>query len=284
MNHTKKALTLSIVIPCYNEEKYIGSCLDSIANQNTPPDEVIVVDNNCIDKTIEIARKYGFVKVIAESKQGPLHARNAGFKAVTSDLIGRIDADTTISSNWVEYAKERFSEDPELAGLTGTALAQTNSLFKKSPYSTFFPSNFLRYNRCLYRANTFWGANQVCRKTDFFRVIDILAKDDLNYHEDIDLSLALIARGGKIKYDPKLLVTVDGMRMMSFKKNWEYFLKALRTRKRHKALYRSGSKLLFPVFTPLLSVALFIFPGSLYFLNVLISPSSPKVDKNTKST
>lgn len=283
MNHTKKALTLSIVIPCYNEEKYISSCLDSIASQLTPPDEVIVVDNNCTDNTIEIAQKYSFVKVIKESKQGPLHARNAGFMSVSSDLIGRIDADTTISNNWVEYAKDCFLKDPELVGLTGTALAQTSAFFKKTPYSTFFPSNFLRYNRYLYRANTFWGANQVCRKSNFLDVIDDIAKDDLNYHEDIDLSLALISRGAKIKYDPKLLVTVDGMRMMSFKKNWEYFLKALRTRKRHRALYRSRSKLLFPAFTPILSVALFVFPGSLYFLNVLFSPST-KIDKSTKNS
>lgn len=283
MNHTKKALTLSIVIPCYNEEKYIGSCLDSIASQLTLPDEVIVVDNNCQDDTIKIARSYDFVKVIKEPKQGPLHARNTGFMAVSSDLIGRIDADTTISKNWVKYAKDCFLADPELVGLTGTALSQTSSLFKKSPYSTFFPSNFLRYNRYMYRANTFWGANQVCRKSNFLQVLDLIAKDDLSYHEDIDLSLTLISQGAKIKYDPKLLVTVDGMRMMSFKKNWEYFLRALRTRRRHKDLYRSGSEFLLPVFTPLLAAILFIFPGSLYFLNVLISPSTTKIDKNTKN-
>ena len=47
---------VSIVIPCYNEERYIGECLQSIADQNYPSDliEVIVVDGNSIDKSVSI--------------------------------------------------------------------------------------------------------------------------------------------------------------------------------------------------------------------------------------
>ena len=51
---------VSIVIPCYNEESYIGECLQSIVDQSYPSDliEVIVVDGNSIDKSVSIVQKY----------------------------------------------------------------------------------------------------------------------------------------------------------------------------------------------------------------------------------
>ena len=62
-------MKVSVVIPSYNEEKYIGRCLEGIALQIEKPDEVIVVDNNCTDKTVEIAEKFG-ATIIKEKKQG----------------------------------------------------------------------------------------------------------------------------------------------------------------------------------------------------------------------
>ena len=49
---------ISIVIPAYNEEKRIEACLKNIVTQIEKPFEVIVVDNNCTDKTAEIAREF----------------------------------------------------------------------------------------------------------------------------------------------------------------------------------------------------------------------------------
>lgn len=49
-------LTLTLVIPVFNEEHQIKGCLDAVASQTVMPDEVIVVDNNCTDRTIEIAQ------------------------------------------------------------------------------------------------------------------------------------------------------------------------------------------------------------------------------------
>ena len=51
---------VSIVIPCYNEERYIGKCLQSIVDQTYPSDliDVIVVDGNSIDKSVSIVQKY----------------------------------------------------------------------------------------------------------------------------------------------------------------------------------------------------------------------------------
>ena len=115
-------LTLSLVIPDFNEENQIESCLKSIENQTVMPDEVIVVDNNCNDRTIEIVEKFKFVKVIKESRQGRGYARTTGFNEAKGDIIGRIDADSRLSNNWVEHVKNKFEEDDSLAGLTGLGI------------------------------------------------------------------------------------------------------------------------------------------------------------------
>src|SRR3990167_3424187 len=108
-----KRLTLSIVIPAYNEEDHLKACLDSISKQTIKPLQVIVVDNNSTDKTAEIAKSYNFVTLIKEEKQGIAYARNRGFDAVTADIIGRIDADTMLFPKWVEYAIDYLSAHPD---------------------------------------------------------------------------------------------------------------------------------------------------------------------------
>src|SRR6266404_9608138 len=103
-----KTLTLTIVIPAYNEQGYIKACLDSIKNQSEAPNEVIVVDNNSTDKTVEIARKYSFVKVIHEKRQHQVFAQAAGFNLAKGDIIGRIDADSVLPADWVRKIKAAF--------------------------------------------------------------------------------------------------------------------------------------------------------------------------------
>jgi glycosyltransferase involved in cell wall biosynthesis len=102
----RKALSLSIVIPVYNEQSHLKACLDSIAKQEDYPDEVIVVDNNSTDKTCDIAKSYPFVKLAREKKQGVLSARTKGFNLAKSDFIGRIDADTVLPPTWIKDVKK----------------------------------------------------------------------------------------------------------------------------------------------------------------------------------
>ena len=72
----------SIVVPCFNEARYIEKTLKSLKNQNFDGDyEIIIVDNNCTDKTVEIAKKYD-VKVVSETKAGTCFARDAGTKSI----------------------------------------------------------------------------------------------------------------------------------------------------------------------------------------------------------
>jgi len=82
-------MKISVVIPCYNEEKSIGMVIDSIPKEVS---EIIVVDNNCTDRSAEIARSHG-ARVVIEHRAGYGYAHRAGFAAVQGDIIATLDAD-----------------------------------------------------------------------------------------------------------------------------------------------------------------------------------------------
>jgi glycosyltransferase involved in cell wall biosynthesis len=84
-------LTISVVIPCYNEEDGVR---EVIGRMPKAVDEIVVVDNNCTDATAEVARGLG-ARVVAERTRGYGAAYKAGMKAATGDLIVTLDGDGT---------------------------------------------------------------------------------------------------------------------------------------------------------------------------------------------
>ena len=84
-------LKISVVIPCYNEEDGVREVIGRM-----PPavDEVVVVDNNCTDRTAEVARSLG-ARVVAERVPGYGAAYKAGLRAATGDLVVTLDGDGT---------------------------------------------------------------------------------------------------------------------------------------------------------------------------------------------
>ena len=106
---------ISFIIPCYNEEEHIKDCIRSIrANVWYVPYEIIVVDNNCTDKTGEIA-ELELAKVIKEPRKGVVYARQAGYEAATGRLIANIDADSQITDGWVWEALSCLSNENVVA-------------------------------------------------------------------------------------------------------------------------------------------------------------------------
>lgn len=202
-------MTITIVIPVFNEAHQIAGCLEAIAAQTILPDEVLVVDNNCTDATVEIARGFPFVTVIKESKQGRGHARNAGFNAAQSDIIGRIDADTRLDKDWVEQVKRAFESDETLAGLTG--IGKTSFLpgiqFIRT---TLFSRSYYWYVHANFHTITMWGANMAVRRSSWLTVADKVCSDDALVHEDQDVSLWIAAGGGKILQDNSVRITTSG--------------------------------------------------------------------------
>ena len=186
-------LKLSLIIPTFNEERHIKACLDAVKNQTVKPHEVIVVDNNCTDKTLEIAEQYDFVKIVKESRQGRGYARNAGFNAATGDVLGRIDADSQIHDTWVERVLRHFGEDAELSAVTGLSYTPVVPILKW-PKSTFFSRAYYWHVHGFFGTVTTWGANMAVRKTAWNYVKDDVCLDDKAVHEDQDIALWLAGK------------------------------------------------------------------------------------------
>ena len=113
-------LYLSVVIPVYNEEEYIETCLKSVLDQTLPQNEyeVIVVDNASTDKTLEIIKKFP-VKIIHEARRSVVIARQTGTTQASGQIIVSADGDTYYPPNWLTNIKSNFTKNPGSVALVG---------------------------------------------------------------------------------------------------------------------------------------------------------------------
>lgn len=171
---------ISIIIPTYNEEASITTCLESLSHQTLDRDEyeLIVVDGNSKDRTCELARAYADEVMIQTSKKVG-GARNDGVLRAEGDIIATTDADCIIPSDWLEIIKSDF-ESHNIVQLYGTVYPIEEGI--KHKISIMGANTFSRigyYTRTLYYT---LGCNTAFDKKAFikagmYRCID--AGDDL---------------------------------------------------------------------------------------------------------
>lgn len=201
-----KKLSLSIIIPVYNEEDYIKDCLRAIESQTEAPDEVIVVDNNSTDNTVNIAKQFPFVRIIKEKKQGLFFSRNTGMKAAKGDVLGRIDADTFLDINWVSSVKKIF-KDPGVKLATGPLGYHDQPLPRFTQKGEAF---FLRL-AMLGDYKFVFGANMAIRRNTWKNIVDELCNKPFLF-EDIDLAIHLGKHGITPTYSSKISGYVSSRR------------------------------------------------------------------------
>lgn len=92
---------ISVIIPCYNQEKYIKECLDSVLNQTFKDYEVIIINDGSTDGSLsvisEYTKKYPNFILINQSNQSVMRARNNGILRATGKYIYPLDADDIIT-------------------------------------------------------------------------------------------------------------------------------------------------------------------------------------------
>jgi glycosyltransferase involved in cell wall biosynthesis len=193
-----KKFEISVIIPAYNEEEYIGHCLQSLAWQETKRKfEVVVIDNNSKDKTKKIAqsfRKKLNIRVITEKRQGRGIARWRGFEEATGDFLFSSDADTVFPPNWIEGFMKYF-KDKKVVAVTSLCDIDDPSQRKKMFFKFVLKitTEGLRMalgHYCLY------GYSYAIRRDIYIKAGKI--DKALNALDDIDLGKRVI-KYGKIK-------------------------------------------------------------------------------------
>jgi glycosyltransferase involved in cell wall biosynthesis len=102
------APVISVIVPAYNEEDYIGLTLDSVNRQNYGFFEIIVVANGCTDRTAAIAVENCNRLIVLSSKCVGV-ARNLGAKLARGDLLMFLDADTWLEPGALEIIADKFT-------------------------------------------------------------------------------------------------------------------------------------------------------------------------------
>jgi glycosyltransferase involved in cell wall biosynthesis len=205
------AVDVSVIVPTWNEEKYLEKCLKSLRRQSlTDPFEVIVVDGGSSDRTLEIAHKFAEEVLVAPER--PVGAaRNIGAALAKGSMLAFIDADTAASENWLEETVKTFNTHPEAVCVTGPTLPYEGS----------------RLDELMYEVATGWaqrisfrlgfphvaGFNCAYRKDAFWRAGGFDANRELS--EDVVLSLK-IRRHGKILFNDEMVAYTSLRRTKHF--------------------------------------------------------------------
>lgn len=107
--------SISVVVPCFNAERWIGATLDSVFGQAWPNLEVLVVDDGSTDNSVELVRsRFPMVKLLRQANSGVAAARNLGIRFATGDWIAFVDADDIWLPGKLAAQWEALQFDPEV--------------------------------------------------------------------------------------------------------------------------------------------------------------------------
>ena len=117
----------SIVIPVHNVEKYLKRTLDSVFNQTYQDFEVIVVNDGCTDKSMEIAKKYK-AKIIDHKQVGVSEARNIGEKEAKGEYLLFLDSDDYWDKELLEKINKNIDNKPDLVRFQVRTVTDKNEI------------------------------------------------------------------------------------------------------------------------------------------------------------
>lgn len=205
---------VSIIIPCHNEEKFIGKCLDSILEQDYPSDklEVFVIDGISQDKTLEIAQEYSkknfFIKVLQNSQKITAAAFNIGIKSSRGEIIILMGAHAQYHNDYISKCVKyliKYNVD-NVGGILKTLSGKNTAVAKAIAISLFHPfgaggAYFRTDPRVLRLVDTVFGG---CYKKEVFQKIGLF-NENLARSSDMEFNLRLKKIGGKILLVPDIV-------------------------------------------------------------------------------
>lgn len=251
---------VSIVIPAYNEESVIRQCLIAAIYQSVPADEIIVVDNMSKDRTADIVRQMQeeypespIILLHQDKTQGLIPTRNFGLNNATSEILGRIDADSVLEPDWVEQVQKAFM-DPSVQAATGPVVYYDMPM-RRFGLKADDKMRQLMLKLAKHQYHFLFGSNMALRRSAWETIKDEACLDEKDeMHEDIDLSLHLAEHDLKIQYWPQMVSGMSARRLEDSPKDYRYYVTRFdRTYKAHnvkKMALKAPMVVFFSVYFP----------------------------------
>ena len=194
-------MALTLALCAKNAGRTIGPCFDSIREQVTAPDAVLVVVDDANDDTVPVARRYGFAIVVNPGKK-LYHARNAALAACSTEFLAFTDSDCVLDRDWTRVILRVFAEHPEVVAGTGRHPMIGRHNFVSWVHHQWYVVETRRtgYTDGVIGANSYFRAAAL-REAGGWLPVELLGA------EDVYISKRLLSLGKKIWFDECAVVS-----------------------------------------------------------------------------
>ena len=275
-DYINSKIKVTVIIPCYNEEQYIGKCLESIINSNYNKKliEVLVVDGMSKDNTRsiigEFSKKYSYINLIDNQKQIIPSGMNIGIRRAKGDLIMKMDAHSEYPIDYINKCvtyQQKYDVD-NVGGLV-KVISNENNYFQKAIIKVISHrfgvgnSSFrIGINKPTFVDTVAYG----CYKKDTLFNIG-LYDEEIERSEDIVINNKIRKSGGKILIIPEIFILYHARtKLLKFiKHNFDNGLWSILPFKFGRKIYFSIRHYV-PLFFVVYLVLLLLSIGKSYFI------------------
>jgi glycosyltransferase involved in cell wall biosynthesis len=193
---------ISVYIPCYNGDKFIGQCIEHLLKQTYPIDEILVVNDGSTDRTVEIASQYPVQIINHNVNKGLAAARNTGILNARNEFVASIDADCLASETWIQELVNCMT-DTKIAGVGGKLIEKHQELATDRWRAVHMRQHW--WDEKQYNPMFLFGHSNMFHKNVIEQVGMYNPKYRTNY-EDVDISNRIRKYGYDMMYTPNAVV------------------------------------------------------------------------------
>ncbi len=201
--------SVTIIVPCYNEENTVGNTINSLSALNYPKEKlnIIVVDNASKDGTWEVLQNYEGnpqIKIFQEEKIGKHNALNKGLENITTEFVGCLDADSTVHPEALKRIMTFFANPKTMAVAPSIVVHNPKNILQYAQRAEY---DMAHYNKKMLAflggIHVTPGPFSIFRK-EVFEQIGIYTK--AHHTEDQEIALRMQKNGLKIDHAPDAYV------------------------------------------------------------------------------
>ena len=178
----------------------MAEAVRSALSQTEPPLEVLVVDDASTDRTSEVARAAGARVLRTDVRRNAGGARNIGIEAASGDVLAFLDADVAAPPDWLARVRSAFESDPVIVAVGGSVVNGRPGLFGDLDL-------YLNHSEWIGGRASFKGLIPTLGVAYRRDAVGTVRFVETNLGEDASFGAAVLGRGGRLWYDPGIVMT-----------------------------------------------------------------------------